>query len=71
MSNQRLKLKEKAREPDPVETIIHKLQPICGSDSTILVLPKKHLQKLKGFKKGDYVKVSIYNGDSLLIQKMD
>jgi hypothetical protein len=75
MSNQKLKVK--AREPEIrvngvtiTDTLIRRTQPVCGSQSTIFILPKKQLEKI-GLNKGDYVKISICNGDSLLIQKVD
>jgi hypothetical protein len=64
------KLKVKAREPEITATLIRRTQPVYASESTLLILPKKQIDRI-GIKKGSYVKVSIYNGDSLLIEKVD
>jgi hypothetical protein len=46
---------------------IHKVQPIHGSSSWVLVLPKPFISKLQ-IEKGDYVKCSII-GNKLEVEK--
>jgi hypothetical protein len=60
-STQRLKEEQE-------ESIIHRIQPIHGEQSLIIVLPKKLTGKL-GMRKGDYAKFSI-NDNKLILEKV-
>jgi hypothetical protein len=54
--------------PDAKPTI-HKVQPIHGSSSWVLVLPKPFISKLQ-IERGDYVKCSII-GNKLEVEKLE
>jgi hypothetical protein len=54
---------------DGEKPVVHRIQPIHGSESLILVLPKKQLSKLQ-IEKGDYVKCSLRN-NQLIVEKID
>ena len=71
----RQKLKENVHEEEDVnvnseaDSAIRKIRPVVGSETVILVLPKKQVEKLH-IKKGDYAKVSIHDGNKLLVEKV-
>jgi hypothetical protein len=68
---QKLKLKEKASTPEiEPEPVIRRTSMVYGSNSTVLVLPKKQIERI-GITKHDFVRVSIFRGNSLLIEKVD
>ncbi len=54
---------------DQEKPAIHKIQPIHGTYSLIMVMPKKLTSRLQ-IKKGDYVKCSI-SDNKLLIEKVE
>jgi hypothetical protein len=60
---------ESQKERVSPEIVIHKLNPIHGSESVVLCLPKRQINKLN-FKKGQYVKCSI-EGKRLIIEKVE
>jgi formylmethanofuran dehydrogenase subunit D len=69
----RTKLKPLKRQPaeldEEAEVVIHKLSPVYGTESTILCLSKKQIERLR-MKKGDYVKCSV-QGNKLIVEKID
>jgi hypothetical protein len=64
---QRIK-QEEEQEEEQEESVIHKIQPIHGSRSMVIVLPKKLCGEL-GIRRGDYARFSISNG-KLILEKI-
>jgi hypothetical protein len=48
---------------------IHKIQPAHGSESLVMVLPKRFISKLQ-IAKGDYVKCNVI-GRQLIVEKIE
>jgi hypothetical protein len=48
---------------------IHKIQPIHGSESLVMVLPKRFISRLQ-IAKGDYVKCNVI-GRQLIVEKVE
>ena len=69
----RQKFKENVFEEEnaksQADAAIRIFRPVVGSESIILVLPKKQVEKLH-IKKGDYAKISIHDGNKLLVEKV-
>ena len=66
MYNTQNKLQQEFSDGKPT---IHKVQPIHGSSSWVLVLPKPFISKLQ-IERGDYVKCSII-GNKLEVEKLE
>ena len=60
--------KEKEDSRDRIKPVFHKIQPIWGTNSLVVVLPKQLTGKL-GLHKGDYAKFSI-NDNKLILEKV-
>jgi hypothetical protein len=59
---------EEDQEQEQEESVIHKIQPIHGSRSMVIVLPKKLTTQL-GIRKGDYARFSI-SDNKLILEKV-
>jgi hypothetical protein len=60
--------KQQLKEKEQEESVIHKIQPIHGDTSLVMVLPKKLTTKL-GMRKGDYAKFWI-SDNKLILEKV-
>ena len=63
---QKQRLKQEVQEEK--QSVIHKIQPIHGAQSLVIVLPKKLCGEL-GIRRGDYARFSISNG-RLIMEKV-
>ena len=59
---------DKEKEECRIKPVFHRIQPIWGTNSLVVVLPKQLTGKL-GMRKGDYAKFSI-SDNKLILEKI-